>query len=222
MNCNTTQKELGGKDLLLRTCLEKTYSTIATGTHITSTANGAEVGDIVAFQDVGASTSLDASTVANPMFYFVINVIDADNFEVATTPDGTAIVPGAIITAQKLDLYQLVGGLRSKSFSFSSESIDISSQESNEWKTMLDNAGMRSASFSGSGVYTKQAAFAELRSKFLANKLTCLMLQDTKNNELIEGCFKLSSLELSGDYDAESQYSISGDSSGPVVFFTAS
>lgn len=222
MFCNTTQKELGGKDLLLRTCLEKTYSTIATGTDITVTGHGAEVGDIVAFQDVGASTSLDPSTPSAPMFYFVVSVSDANRFAVATLPGGTEIVPGVIITAQKLDLYKLLGGLRSKSFSFSSDSIDITSQESQEWKTMLDSAGIRSASFSGSGVYTSQTAFAALRTAFLTNKLTCLMLQDTKNNELIEGCFKINSLEISGDYDAESQYSISGDSSGPVVFFLAS
>lgn len=214
--CNTVQKELGGKDLLLRTCIEKTFTTDATTEDIVITAHGAVVGDIIAFQEVGASTTLDVG-----VFYFIVAVPDANTVNVATLPGGTAIIPGAVITSKKADIFFLLGGLRSKSLSFSSEAIDITSQDSNEWSTMLDGSGQRSCSFSGSGVYTKQTAFAALRTAFLDNKLTCLMLQDAKNNELIEGCFKISSLEISAEYNAEGTYSISGDSSGPVVFFQA-
>ena len=215
-SCNTTQKELGGKDLLLRTCIEKTYATTDTSDSITSTAHGLVVGDIVKPSSIGTLTSIDVNT-----FYFVINVPDANSFKIATLPSGTAIVMDDTTTGLKLDAFVLVGGLRSKSFSFSSESIDITNQESGEWKTMLDGSGMRSVSMSGSGVYTAEVAFREVRQAFLDNKLICFMFQDAKNNELIEGCFKISSLEVSGDYDAEGQYSIGADSSGPVVFFQA-
>lgn len=215
-SCNTTQKELGGKDLLLRTCVDKTVATTNLASDITLNNHGLVVGDIVKFAEVGANTVIDTDT-----FYFVKSVTDANNFKIATLPTGTAITMDATEASLDVDAFLLLGGLRSKSLSFSSDAIDITSQESQEWKTMLDGSGIRSCSFSGSGVYTKQTAFASLRTAFLNNKLVCLMLQDTKNNELIESCFKISSLEISGDYDAESQYSISGDSSGPVVFFQA-
>lgn len=212
----TTQKELGGKDLLLRVSVVKTFSTTTSQSAITSTAHGLVVGDIVKFQSVGSATSINTTS-----FYFVKTVADANTFTVATLPTGSAIVIDATITSASLDAYLLVGGLRSKSFSFSSNSIDITNQESNEWKNTLDGSGLRSCSMSGSGVYTSQAAFIAVRTAFLTNALINFMFQDTKNNELVEGTFKVSSLEVSGDYDAEGQYSISADSSGAVVFFVA-
>jgi TP901-1 family phage major tail protein len=217
MGCNTTQKELGGKDLLLRTCVLKTAATTNLSNEFTITAHGMVVGDILKFIDVGANTSFDVDT-----YYFVIEVVSANKVKIASLPTNSAIVADATEASLELDAYLLLGGLRSKSLSFSSEAIDITSQESNEWKTMLDGSGLRSVSFSGSGVYTKQDAFGALRTAFLNNNLTCLMLQDSKNQELITGCYKISSLEISGDFDAEGQYSISGDSSGPVEFYIAS
>lgn len=214
--CNTTQKELGGKDLLLRSCIDKTATTANADDEVTVTAHTAVVGDIIKFGAVGANTVINTTN-----FYFVKEVVDANTIKISSTPSGSAITMDGVATGVQIAIFKLLGGLRSKSLSFSSEAIDITSQESQEWKTMLDGAGIRSVAFSGSGVYTKQEVFGALRTAFLANQLICLMLHDTKNNEMIEGCFKISSLEISGDYDAESQYSISGDSSGPVVFFTA-
>lgn len=215
--CNTVQKELGGKDLLLRTCKQLTVATANASNDITASTNhGLVVGDIVKFRSVGNLTSFNTDD-----FYFVVAVPSATIVELASTPGGTAIVADGTNASLIVDAYVLVGGLRSKSLSMSSEAIDITNQESGEWKTMLDGSGVRAVALSASGVYTSEENFRLVRTAFLNNALICFMLQDTKNDELIESCFKVSSLEISGDYDAEGEYSISADSSGPVTIFQA-
>lgn len=213
--CNTTQKEIGGKDLILKKCKEfLNISTTNASDNITITGHGAKVGDIVKFTSVATLTSFNVDD-----FYVIITVVDANTVELAAAPGGTAINADATTTTADVLVFRTLGGLRSKEFSFSSEAIDVTNVDSNEWKSMLDNAGIRSASISGSGVYTSETVFQEFRTDFLNNALTCILLLDSKTKELYEGCFKISELSVSGDYDAEGQYSLSAESAGPVTIF---
>lgn len=210
--CNTTQNEMGGKELLLKACVEVSVATTSSSDNLTITAHGAKVGDIVKFGAVGSNTVINTTT-----FYYVKTIVDANTIEISATRSGAAIVMDATAAALDADLFKSTGGLRSKSISFSAEGIDITNEDSDEWKVMLDLAGIRSLEISGSGVYNNYEVFQSLVSKFLANQLTCLMFVEVKTGRLYEGCFKLTSLEISGDYDAESSYSISAASSGPVT-----
>jgi TP901-1 family phage major tail protein len=213
--CNTTQKEIGGKDLILKKCKEYlNVGTTATSSSITVTAHGAKVGDVVKFTDVDGNTTVNVDD-----YYAIVEVVDANTIKVAAAPGGVAIVLDDTSAVVDLLIFRTLGGLRSKEISFSSEAVDITNVDSDEWKSMLDNAGIRSASVSGSGVYTSEVVFKEFRTEFLANTLTCLMFLDAKSKEIIEGCFKISELSVSGDYDAEGQYSMSAESSGPITIF---
>jgi len=213
--CNTTQKEIGGKDLILKKCKQfDNVATVTTTSALTVTAHGSKVGDIVKFITVGTLTIVNTTS-----FYTVHTVTDANTIKLALSPGGAAIVFDTTQSTADILLYRTLGGLRSASFSFSSEAVDITNVDSNEWKSMLDNAGVRSASVSGSGVYTSEAVFTEFRTDFLSNALTCILLLDAKTKELYEGCFKISELEISGSYDAEGEYSMSAESAGPVTIF---
>lgn len=212
-SCNTTQKEIGGKSLILKACTAVTgITTDGTTADIEKTAHGLKVGDIFVPSAVGSITNL---VVGTP--YYVKTITDADNFQVSATKGGVAIVPNAAAAGTvEGDFFTTVGGIRSKSLSMSADGIDITNQDSDEWKTMLDGAGIKSMSISGSGVYNNQALFQSLYSKFLANELTCFMLIDTTVARLYSGCWKITSLEISGDYDGEGNFSLSADSSGQI------
>lgn len=215
MGCNGTQKEVGGKDLLVKKCkLFSAIETTATSANIEITAHGAKVGDVIKFSEVDGNTTINTTA-----YFAVVEIVDVDTLKVATKPGGTPLVmddTSAIVVA---DVYRQLGGLRTKEFSFSSEAVDVTNSDSNEWKSMLDGAGMRSCSFSGGGVYTAETVFREFRQDFLDNKNTCVMLLDAKTKEIIDGCFKISELSISGSYDGEGEYSVSGESSGPIVTF---
>jgi TP901-1 family phage major tail protein len=209
--CNTAQNEMGGKELLLKACVDAVAATTNASAIITSNGHGLKVGDIVKFLEVGALTAVNTTT-----FYYVKTILGVNTFEVSLTRSGAAISMDAAEASLDVLLFKSTGGLRSKSLSFSAEGVDITNEESDEWKVMLDKAGMRSLEISGSGVYNNYPVFQTLVDKFLANELTCLMFVEVKTGKLYEGCFKLTSLEISGDYDAESNYSIAASSSGPV------
>lgn len=214
--CNTAQNEVGGKDLLLKKCKEFTaIATTATDAEITVTAHGAKVGDIVLFSAVGGNTVINTED-----FYIVREIVDANTITIKATPTGAAIVMDATSAVLEALVFRNLGGLRSKEFGLSSEAVDITNVDSDEWSSMLDGAGIRSASMSGSGVWTNELVFQEFFGDFLANRLTCLALVDAKSGRVYEGCFKITELSVSGDYDAEGTYSVSAESSGPVRVYT--
>lgn len=215
MSCNTAQNEVGGKDLLLKKCKEFTaIETTNASANVEIASHGAKVGDIVKFSAVGANTVINVDD-----FYIVREVVDANTITIKSSLTGAAIVMDATSAVLAALVFRNLGGLRSKEFSLSSEAVDITNADSDEWSTMLDGAGVRSASMSGSGVWTNELVFQEFFADFLANRLTCLVLVDAKSGRLYEGCFKITELSVSGDYDAEGTYSVSAESSGPVTVF---
>jgi TP901-1 family phage major tail protein len=215
MNCNTTQKEIGGKSLLLKACSDALATSVATSDNLTITAHELKVGDFVAFKTIGMNTTINLTS-----FYYVKEVVNANTVKISATKSGSAIVFDDSETDMMVLLFKNIAGIRSKEISFSSEGIDITNQDSDEWMTMLDKAGIRSVSISGSGVYNAGTAFKSVRDKFLANSLVCLMFVDVIQSEIIEGCFKITEFTFSGDYDAEASFSISAESSGQINIFT--
>ena len=214
-SCNTTQNELGGKQLLLKACKQGNVASTATSATLTSVGHGLKVGDIVKPTQVGANTTIVVGTL-----YVVKTVPTVDTFTISATLGGAAIIADDSEAVMVWDLFKAVGGIRSKSLSFSSEGIDITNEESDEWKTMLDLAGIRSMEVSGSGVYSSYDMVSYLEAQALANSLTCLMFLSPKTGRVYSGCFKLTSFEVSGDYDAESNFSISASSSGAIGLVT--
>lgn len=215
-SCNTARNEKGGKDLLLKVCKEITATFTDTSADIDSTAHGLVVGDLVRFVTLGALNDVDLVSV-----YFVTAVSDADTFQIAASPGGTAIIftPGE--TDLVIEAFTTLGGLRSKSFSFSADSIDVSNHGSNQWKELLDEAGMKSVSLSGAGVYTSATNYRLCESNALAGLLTCFAILDSVTGRVYYGCYKITGLEATAEYDGEAGYSLSMDSSGEIKIFQA-
>lgn len=176
-----------------------------------SVAVAPKIGDIVRFNEVGSLTS-----VILGQFYAVVEVPSPTVFKIASTLGGTAIHMNAAEVGLEVDVFCTFGGLRSKSFGFSSESVDITNGDSDEWKKILDGAGLRSFNVSGSGVYTNEEVFQAVFLAARSNLLTCLMFIEVKTGTIFSGCFKIPSMEISGDYNAESAYSMSAESSGEI------
>lgn len=117
------------------------------------------------------------------------------------------------------NVFTLVGGLRSKSLSMSSEAVEVTNHSSDEWKTFLDGAGIRAMSLSGSGVHNgDQATLGLIEQAMLSNTQIRFRIHDTDNNgRMYTAYFKISSFERAGEYNAEQTYSIAMDSSGEVT-----
>lgn len=212
MECNANRQEIGGKDLLLKVCSDEQTSAVSSGdATITDVGHGLEVGDIVRFIDNGSITNLVEGD-----FYFVSVVESADAFQVAATRGGVSISPNATNAALTYKSYKTLGGLRTKSGSFASDAIEVTNHGSNQWRQVLDDAGIRSMEFSGSGVYTNETLFQLVMDRTFLNQLMCMMIIDVKADQIFEGCFKVTQIEMAGEFDGESSYSISAVSAGEI------
>lgn len=218
-SCNTAQNEKSGKDLLLKICKEIEIDVVfATDDEaFNATAHGLVAGDLVRF---GVETLGAVTGVTVGQLYFVVSTT-ANSFKISATPGGAAVGVSGDLTDVTIEVFQTVGGLRSKSIAFNAEAIDVSNHGSNQWKQIKDAAGMRSVSVSGSGVYVNEAVFKAMESQAFAQTLVCLAFIDASAGRCYSGCFKITSLENAGEYDGEATYSMSAESSGAVTIYQA-
>jgi len=116
------------------------------------------------------------------------------------------------------EAFTAMAGLRTTSLGFNAQTVDITNADStNMWRELLANAGVRSASVSGSGVFKDAAADATVRTVFFA--------QDLKNWRIvvpdfgeITGAFAVTALQYEGTHDGEVRMSLTLASAGALTF----
>ncbi len=114
--------------------------------------------------------------------------------------------------------YVTIGGLRSKSMHFNNEAIDVTNHGSNEWKEILDGAGIKHMSMSASGVFNSSATLLEIETAMLAGTLTRFQIVDVyTGGRTYTGYFKIASFQRAGEYKGEQTYEISLESSGVIT-----
>jgi TP901-1 family phage major tail protein len=115
-----------------------------------------------------------------------------------------------------------VGGLRSKSISLNAETVDVSdSDSSNKWRELLANAGMKSATITGSGVFKDSAGEEDIRGFFFAQTLEDYQFI-VPDFGTVEGPFQVTAIDYAGEYNAEATYSMTFESAGELTFTAAS
>ena len=114
--------------------------------------------------------------------------------------------------------FQTIAGLRATRLTFNAETVDVTNIESaGGWRELLAGAGVKTASLSGSGVFRDQASDARAREIFFAGEAPDfqVIIPDFGS---IEGPFQISSIEYSGNHDAEAVYELSLASAGALGF----
>lgn len=136
---------------------------------------------------------------------------------------GSALLLKIGATASSLpasDTYTTVGGLRSTSISLNEETVDVTTKDSANWRTLLAAGGVKSASISGSGIFTDAVSESTMRTSFGGANIP--------NFEVVvpdfgsfKGKFQITTLEYAGEYNGEVTYSVTLESSGEFTFTTA-
>lgn len=110
-----------------------------------------------------------------------------------------------------------VAGLRARSISFNAKSVDVTDSESAGWRELMGQTGLRSMAVTGQGIFRDAASDALLREAFFT--------QELKNWQIVipdfgifSGPFLISSLDFSGNHDAEAQFGLSISSAGVIDF----
>jgi TP901-1 family phage major tail protein len=114
-----------------------------------------------------------------------------------------------------------VGGMRSKSITINKETVDVTDSDSaGQWRELLAGAGVKSISLSGSGVFKDSASEGKVREYFFDDTMPEMQLI-VPDFGTFEGPFDIPTLEYSGEYNGEAQFSMSFESAGEVTFTAA-
>ena len=113
-------------------------------------------------------------------------------------------------------VYSTVAGLRTTQMTVNGEPVTITSKDSGGWRVLLSGAGIRSVSVSGAGVFTGSEAETRIKNHALGGVIDSYELS-FEGGERMHGDFLVARLDYSGDYNGERSYTVSLESSGPVV-----
>jgi TP901-1 family phage major tail protein len=114
-----------------------------------------------------------------------------------------------------------IGGMRSKSIALNKETVDVTDSDSvGQWRELLSGAGVKTCSISGSGVFKDSANEGIIRTNYLTDVIAeyQFIIPDFGT---FEGPFDVTSIEYSGEYNGEAQYSMSFESAGQLTFTAA-
>ncbi|USU03497.1 phage major tail protein, TP901-1 family [Sphingomonadaceae bacterium OTU29LAMAA1] len=118
---------------------------------------------------------------------------------------------GAMVPA-----FATVAGLRTTQLSVNGEAVVVTNKDSGGWRQLLSGAGVRSVSVSGAGVFTGSAAEVRVKASALSGVLDDYRLS-FESGDSMTGRFLVTRLDYAGDFNGERSYTLSLESSGPVV-----
>lgn len=116
--------------------------------------------------------------------------------------------------------FTTVAGLRTRTISLNAREVDATHAESNGWRELLADAGVRQASVAGAGVFLSDAAAAMIRAAFFAGAIRNFRLVVPGLGEF-SGPFQIANLDYAGDYDGEATFALALASAGAVSFTAA-
>ena len=116
--------------------------------------------------------------------------------------------------------FTTIGGIREKSLTINNESVDITTSNTAPWRQLLGDAGMRSVSLSGSGVFEDEAAIKLVEALALSGNLQEFQMTFA-NGDLYQGLFQVTSFQHTGAHNSEQTYSISLESASIITLLRA-
>lgn len=125
---------------------------------------------------------------------------------------------GSFLLEKGSDPYTVIGGFRSQSISINGEGVDVTNiNNSDSWRRLMADGGVRTISFSGSGIIDSTAAQKAFVTDVIAQTVDAYRVT-VPGIGTFTGDFQARSSELSGDKNAEGQISVTVESAGEITF----
>lgn len=114
--------------------------------------------------------------------------------------------------------FSTVAGLRSRTLAFNAQSVDVTHADSaGRWRELLDGAGVKRASVSGSGVFKDAASDALVRQLFFSGALASCQVV-IPDFGTVTGPFQITALEIAAEHDREVTFDLTLESAGELAF----
>ena len=119
------------------------------------------------------------------------------------------------------EVFTTIAALRDTTISFSEQTVDTTTKDDGGARSLLSGSILKSMSVSGSGVFTddadKQALFAALTAGTHDNYEIEVVDSATSGGATYTAAFRITSLEFSGEFAGEAQYSFTLESDGAIT-----
>ena len=114
--------------------------------------------------------------------------------------------------------FTTVGGLQSKTMDFAASEIDITADDTNENRTLLDGHGIKSLDFSADGFLKNNQIYKDLEASWASQSLRWFrIIQPDNGNRTYTAKFKITSIQHTGTHDGAVGFSATLMSSGAVT-----
>ena len=117
------------------------------------------------------------------------------------------------------EVFTTVAGLRDTSISINSEMIDVTNKDSSRVRTLLADAGIKSFTISGSGIFTDGASEQTILTNFSATTFANYQFLVPDFNTFT-GAFQVTAIDYAGTYNDAVTYSMTFESAGAVTIAT--
>lgn len=116
--------------------------------------------------------------------------------------------------------YNTIASVRTKSVAINNEPIDITTDDSDAWRTLLAEPGNRSIDLSVAGIWTDDDLLAQISAATASVALQDLQIvyPDTSTHE---GDFMINTFNVTGEYNGAATFEASFQSSGSVTYTAA-
>ncbi len=115
-------------------------------------------------------------------------------------------------------IFQTVAGLRTRTLSLNTQSVDIThAQSAGGWRELLAGSGVKQASVSGAGVFLNDASANKMRSLFFGGDIVVWQIIIPGFGS-ITGLFQITNLDYAGEFDGEASFSLALESAGQLEF----
>lgn len=119
------------------------------------------------------------------------------------------------------EVFSTVCGIRTKSISLSENLVDITDSCSvGQFRELLQGAGTKQATITGSGIFKDTAGEELVRSNWFNSSQSNYQFV-IPDFGTMEGAFLVTSIEYGGDHDGEATFSWTFESAGPVTWTAA-
>lgn len=112
--------------------------------------------------------------------------------------------------------FSTIGGIRTRTITINNESVDITDSDNAPWRVLMGDAGIRSVTISGSGVYKDAADILAVRANALDGSIEDFQVV-YEDGDMLQGLFQVTSFEDGGEHNGERTFSITLESAAEIV-----
>lgn len=115
------------------------------------------------------------------------------------------------------ETFTTIGGMRVTALAYNNAIVDASNRGTGAWRTLLEDAGLRSLNVSGSGIFTDAVSEETVRAIAMSGQIRNFQMS-FGNGDSLTGAFQITAYQRAGNHNGEETYSLSLASAGTIVF----